>query len=64
MQPDVHDRVLGLMSHLPHVLVYALVNALERGLYAVSILKHIAPAASRILLASRRAGRSFGAIFV
>jgi prephenate dehydrogenase len=30
MQPDVHDQVLGLMSHLPHVLVYALVNALER----------------------------------
>ncbi len=30
MQPDIHDQVLGLMSHLPHVLVYALVNALER----------------------------------
>ena len=30
MDPEVHDRVLGLISHLPHVLVYALVNALER----------------------------------
>jgi prephenate dehydrogenase len=29
MDPEVHDRVLGLISHLPHVLVYALVNALE-----------------------------------
>jgi prephenate dehydrogenase len=30
MDPDVHDRVLGVISHLPHVLVYALINALER----------------------------------
>jgi prephenate dehydrogenase len=30
MHPDVHDHVLGLISHLPHVLVYALVNVLER----------------------------------
>jgi len=30
MHPDTHDRVLGVISHLPHVLVYALVNALER----------------------------------
>ena len=30
MPPDVHDRVLGIISHLPHVLVYALVNSLER----------------------------------
>ena len=30
MHPDVHDRVLGVISHLPHVLVYALVNALAR----------------------------------
>jgi len=30
MHPNVHDRVLGVISHLPHVLVYALVNALER----------------------------------
>jgi prephenate dehydrogenase len=30
MDPEVHDRVLGLISHLPHVLVYALVNAVER----------------------------------
>jgi len=30
MHPDVHDRVLGVISHLPHVLVYALVNALEK----------------------------------
>jgi prephenate dehydrogenase len=30
MDPEAHDRVLGVVSHLPHVLVYALVNALER----------------------------------
>lgn len=30
MPPDVHDHVLGVISHLPHVLVYALVNALEQ----------------------------------
>lgn len=30
MAPEVHDQVLGVISHLPHVLVYALVNALER----------------------------------
>jgi prephenate dehydrogenase len=30
MDPQTHDRVLGLISHLPHVLVYALVNALDR----------------------------------
>ncbi|HKY09362.1 MAG TPA: prephenate dehydrogenase/arogenate dehydrogenase family protein [Candidatus Binatia bacterium] len=29
MPPDIHDHVLGVISHLPHVLVYALVNALE-----------------------------------
>jgi prephenate dehydrogenase len=30
MHPDTHDRVLGVISHLPHVLVFALVNALAR----------------------------------
>jgi prephenate dehydrogenase len=30
MAPDSHDHVLGVISHLPHVLVYALVNALGR----------------------------------
>jgi prephenate dehydrogenase len=30
MDPETHDRVLGVISHLPHVLVYALVNALAR----------------------------------
>jgi prephenate dehydrogenase len=30
MDPDTHDLILGVISHLPHVLVYALVNALER----------------------------------
>jgi prephenate dehydrogenase len=30
MNPNTHDRLLGVISHLPHVLVYALVNALER----------------------------------
>jgi prephenate dehydrogenase len=30
MDPKIHDRVLGVISHLPHVLVYALVNALAR----------------------------------
>src|SRR5262245_7812951 len=29
MDPDAHDRLLGVISHLPHVLVYALVNALD-----------------------------------
>lgn len=28
MDPETHDRVLGIISHLPHVLVYALVNTL------------------------------------
>ena len=30
MNPETHDRILGVISHLPHVLVYALVNALSR----------------------------------
>jgi prephenate dehydrogenase len=30
MDPETHDRVLGIISHLPHVLVYALVNTLAR----------------------------------
>ncbi len=30
MAPDLHDRVLGVVSHLPHVLAYALVNLLSR----------------------------------
>src|SRR6476660_4810414 len=30
MSPEIHDRLLGVISHLPHVLVYALVNTLER----------------------------------
>jgi len=30
MDPVIHDRILGVISHLPHVLVYALVNALAR----------------------------------
>jgi prephenate dehydrogenase len=30
MSPEMHDRLLGVISHLPHVLVYALVNALGR----------------------------------
>ncbi len=30
MSPETHDQVLGTISHLPHVLVYALVNVLER----------------------------------
>jgi prephenate dehydrogenase len=29
MQPDAHDRLLGLVSHLPHVVAYALVAAIE-----------------------------------
>ena len=76
MQPDVHDRVLGVISHLPHVLVYALVNALERTpLPGVDVKKYCAGgfkdftriASSRpelwrdICLMNRRAlGRSLG----
>jgi prephenate dehydrogenase len=30
MDPETHDRVLGVISHLPHVLAYALVNSLAR----------------------------------
>lgn len=30
MNPDLHDRVLAMVSHLPHVLVYALVNTVGR----------------------------------
>ena len=30
MDPEVHDRLLGVISHLPHVLVYALVSAMAR----------------------------------
>jgi len=30
MDPETHDRILGVISHLPHVLVYALVNTLMR----------------------------------
>jgi prephenate dehydrogenase len=29
MDAEVHDRVLGLVSHLPHVAAYALVNTLD-----------------------------------
>jgi prephenate dehydrogenase len=30
MDAELHDRILGLVSHLPHVLVYALVNLMGR----------------------------------
>lgn len=30
MDPHLHDRILGAVSHLPHVLAYALVNTLSR----------------------------------
>lgn len=30
MDPDLHDRVLAMVSHLPHVLVYSLVNTVGR----------------------------------
>jgi prephenate dehydrogenase len=30
MDPDAHDMILGVVSHLPHVLAYTLVNSLER----------------------------------
>jgi prephenate dehydrogenase len=29
MRPDAHDRLLGLVSHLPHVVAYALIAAIE-----------------------------------
>lgn len=30
MDPQLHDKILGVVSHLPHVLAYALVNTLSR----------------------------------
>ena len=30
LDADVHDQILGLVSHLPHALVYALVNLMSR----------------------------------
>jgi prephenate dehydrogenase len=43
MPPEIHDRLLGVISHLPHVLVYALVNALERApLSGVDLKKYCA----------------------
>lgn len=34
MDPALHDRILGVVSHLPHVLVYALVNTLSRSRFS------------------------------
>jgi prephenate dehydrogenase len=43
MQPDIHDRLLGVISHLPHVLVYTLVNALDHTpLHGVDLKKYCA----------------------
>lgn len=43
MSPEIHDRLLGVISHLPHVLVYALVNTLERApLPGVDLKKYCA----------------------
>lgn len=30
MDPDLHDEILAVVSHLPHVLAYAMVNSLRR----------------------------------
>lgn len=30
MDAEIHDKILGLVSHLPHVLVYGLVNLMNR----------------------------------
>jgi prephenate dehydrogenase len=30
LPPDVHDRVVAAISHLPHLVAYALVDAVER----------------------------------
>lgn len=30
MDPELHDRILGIVSHLPHILAYAFVNTLGR----------------------------------
>lgn len=30
MEPQVHDRVLGVVSHLPHLLAFAMVNTVDR----------------------------------
>ncbi len=43
MDPRTHDQLLGVISHLPHVLVYALVNALERApLGGIDVKKYCA----------------------
>jgi len=43
MSPEVHDRLLGVISHLPHVLVYALVNALDQAaLPGIDVKKYCA----------------------
>lgn len=30
MDPDLHDKVFGVVSHLPHVIAYALINTVAR----------------------------------
>ena len=30
MDPHLHDKILGAVSHLPHVAAFALMNALDR----------------------------------
>ena len=42
MQPDVHDRVFATVSHLPHLLSYALVDQVARHTHAKQLFDYAA----------------------
>ncbi|MEI3353982.1 MAG: prephenate dehydrogenase dimerization domain-containing protein [Duodenibacillus massiliensis] len=51
MTPETHDRIFAAVSHLPHVLAYALVDAMAKTPEAMknSVLWALAPETSRAL---------------